>query len=77
MSTAVWAAAEHAAHRGLIAEAGALRASGTRVVLIEPCREDLAAMGLNLMSRKRARFVFDTAMRTVSRQLQSVQPIPA
>jgi NTE family protein len=71
------AAAEHAAHRGLVAEAGALRASGTPVVLIEPGPEDLAAMGLNLMSRKRARFVFDTAMRTVSRQLQSVQPIPA
>ena len=63
--------AEHAAHRSLIAEADALRASGTPVLLIEPGPVDLAAMGLNLMDRKRAHFVFETAVRTVASQLRS------
>jgi NTE family protein len=67
------AASEHAAHRRLMAEADALRASGTPVVLIEPGPEDLAAMGLNLMNRKRAHFVFETAARTVADQLRSAQ----
>jgi NTE family protein len=71
------AVAEHAAHRSLNAEAGALRASGTPVVLIEPGPEDLAAMGLNLMSRKRAHLVFETAVKTVANDLRSVHPIPA
>ena len=71
------AAAEHAAYRSLITEARALRASSTPVVLIEPCPEDLAAMGLNLMNRGRTHLVFETAVRTVGHQLQSVQPIPA
>jgi len=65
--------AEQAAHRTLIAEAGVLRASGTPVVLIEPGPEDLAALGLNLMNRRRAHFVFDTAVQTVGRQLRSAQ----
>jgi len=63
--------AEHAAHRNLIAEADALRASGTPVLLIEPGSADLAAMGLNLMNRKRAHFVFETAVTTVANQLRS------
>lgn len=67
------AAAEHAARRSLMAEADALRASGTAVVLIEPGPEDLAAMGLNLMNRKRAHFVFETAVSTVATQLRSAQ----
>ncbi len=60
-----------AAHRSLTAEADALRASGTPVVLIEPDPEDLAAMGLNVMNRKRGQFVFETARRTVAKQLRS------
>lgn len=71
------AAAEHAAHRSLTAEAGALRASGTQVVLIEPGPEDLAAMGLNLMSRKRAHLVFETAARTVANKLHSAHAVTA
>ncbi len=67
--------AEHAAHRSLIAEAEALRASGTPAVLIEPGPEDLAAMGLNLMNRKRAHFVFETAAKTVANQLRSAPAV--
>jgi hypothetical protein len=43
------------------------------VVLIEPSPEDLAAMGLNLMNRKRGPFVFETARRTVAKQLRSAR----
>jgi NTE family protein len=71
------AVAEHAAHRSLMSEAGALRASGTPVVLIEPGPEDLVAIGLNLMSRKRTHLVFETAVRTVAHRLAAAQPIPA
>lgn len=63
--------AEHAAHRSLSAEADALRGSGTPVLLIEPGPEDLAAMGLNMMNRKRGHFVIETAVRTVAKQLRS------
>jgi NTE family protein len=63
--------AEHAAHRRLMAEAEDLRRSGTPVLLIEPDAEDLAAMGLNLMSAKRSHLVFETALRSVARQLRS------
>jgi NTE family protein len=69
------ALAEQAAHRSLIAEADAVRASGTPVVLIEPGPADLAAMGLNVMNRKRGRFVFETAVRTVAEQLQSAHQL--
>jgi NTE family protein len=65
------ALAEHAAHRRLSAEADALRSSGTPALLIEPDPEALAAMGLNLMSPKRGQLVFETAVRTVARQLRS------
>ncbi len=65
--------AERAAHHSLVAEADALRASGTPVVLIETGPEDLAALGLNLMNRERGPFVFQTARRTVAKQLQSAQ----
>jgi len=75
LTSRLQAVAEHAAHRTLLAEAEALRAAGTRVLLIEPDAEDLAAMGLNLMSAKRGQFVFETALRTVARQLRSA-PIP-
>lgn len=67
--------AERAAHRSLVAEAHTLRAAGTAVLLLEPDAEALAAMGLNLMSAKRGQFVFETALRTVARQLRS-GPIP-
>jgi NTE family protein len=72
--------AEHTAHRSLIVEADALRGSGMPVLLIEPGADDLAAMGLNLMSTERARVAFDTGLRTVAGQVRSFhlpsRPVP-
>ncbi|HYM50504.1 MAG TPA: patatin-like phospholipase family protein [Candidatus Limnocylindrales bacterium] len=62
---------ERTAHRSLEAEAEALRASGISVMLIESGVEDRAAMGLNLMNRKRSQMVVRTAVRTVTQQLGS------
>ena len=42
-------------------EVRALEQAGIRVVRLEPCAEDLAAFGSNLMSPRRRRRVFDTA----------------
>jgi NTE family protein len=39
----------------------ALEQAGIRVARLEPCAEDLAAFGSNLMSPRRRRKVFDTA----------------
>jgi NTE family protein len=51
-------------------EARLLRERGTRVVLIQPTREDLDAMGPNLMSRSNRQGVIETAIRTVAEQLR-------
>jgi len=56
--------------RRLGSEARKLRAAGTRVVLIQPLREDHEAMGPNLMSRRSVEPVIQTAIRTVSAQLR-------
>ncbi len=42
-------------------EVRALEHAGVRVARLEPCAEDLAAFGSNLMSPRRRRGVFDTA----------------
>jgi NTE family protein len=63
--------AERSAHRRLELEAQTLQASGMTVMVIEPEGQDLAAMGLNMMSRKRARLVMETAVRTVTDQLRT------
>lgn len=59
-----------AAHERLERTAERLRREGTKVVLLEPAAEDLAAMGPNLMSRRRRHQVILTAIRTVSKQLE-------
>jgi NTE family protein len=51
-------------------EARQLREGGTRVVLIQPTREDLDAMGPNLMSRRNRHQVIETAIETVAQQLR-------
>jgi NTE family protein len=56
--------------RRLGSEAKKLRAAGTKVVLIQPTREDLAAMGPNLMSTRNRNPVIQTAIRTVGEQLR-------
>jgi NTE family protein len=52
-------------------EARKLRQAGTELVLIQPTREDLDVMGVNLMSRRRRHEVIETAIRTVTEQLRT------
>jgi NTE family protein len=56
--------------RRLGSEARALRAAGTRVVLVQPVTEDHRAMGPNLMSTRNRNPVIETAIRTASEQLR-------
>jgi hypothetical protein len=57
--------------RRLGSEAKKLRATGTRVVLIQPTSEDHAVMGPNLMSTRNRNPVIQTAIRTVGEQLRA------
>ncbi len=50
--------------RSLLREAAALRACGTRVTLLTPGPEDLAAMGANVMDPRRRQPVLDVSLRT-------------
>src|SRR5918998_4092283 len=72
-----WNPAERVAHvfrrgsgRRLGWEARKLRQAGTELVLIQPTREDLDVMGVNLMSTRRRHEVIETAIRTVTEQLR-------
>ncbi len=60
---------QRASGRRLGSEAKKLRAAGAEVVLVQPLREDLRAMGPNLMSPRNRNVVIETARRTVARQL--------
>jgi NTE family protein len=60
---------QRASGRRLGSEAKKLRAAGAEVVLIQPLREDLQAMGPNLMSPRNRNRVIEVARRTVSEQL--------
>jgi NTE family protein len=60
-----------ASGRRLGNERKTLVAAGTEVVLIQPRREDLAAMGPNLMSTRNRNEVIQTAIGTVSEQLRA------
>jgi NTE family protein len=66
---AVNIAFQRASGRRLGSEAKKLRAGGTEVVLIQPVREDLQAMGPNLMSPRNRNRVIEVAQRTVAEQL--------
>ena len=57
--------------RRLGSEAKKLRATGTKVVLIQPVAEDHAAMGPNLMATRNRNPVIQTAIRTVGEQLRA------
>jgi len=50
--------------RSLLRDAQLLRAQGTRVTLLTPGREDLAAMGVNLMDPRRRGPALATSLRT-------------
>ena len=73
-----WNPAERVAHlvrrgsgRRLGWEARKLRQAGTELVLLQPTREDLDGMGINLMSTRRRHQVIETAIRTVTDQLRA------
>ena len=55
--------------RSLLREAEVLRAQGTRVTLLTPGPEDLAAMGVNLMDPRRRAATLETSLRTVAATL--------
>src|SRR5215218_3190313 len=57
--------------RRLCWEARKLRQAGTELVLVQPTREDLDVMGVNLMSTRRRHEVIETAIRTVTEQLRA------
>jgi NTE family protein len=61
---------QRASGRRLGSEAKKLRAAGTEVVLIQPVREDLQAMGPNLMSPRNRNKVIEVAQRTIAEQLR-------
>src|SRR3954447_22043232 len=67
----VAAAMRKVSGRRLGSEAKKLRAAGTKVVLIQPTREDHAVMGANLMSTRNRNPVIETAIRTVGEQLRA------
>jgi len=55
-------------------EAAKVRRAGTRVVVVAPGREDLDAMGRNLMDPSRRRRVLETALRTAPARLAALDP---
>lgn len=58
-------------------EAGKVRRSGTAVTLLGPGREDLEAIGVNLMDHRRRSAVLDTALRTTAAALADTSlPMP-
>jgi NTE family protein len=52
-------------------EVSRLRATGTTVVTLMPRREDLAAIGINLMDARRRALVLETSLLTSPRQLRT------
>ena len=66
-----------AASRRLSEEVRKLREGGTDVLLLEPCAEDLALMGTNLMNPRRRLEVMQQARESVARDLRSrSRPLP-
>ena len=57
--------------RRLGSEARKLRERGTEVVLVQPTKEDLDAMGPNLMSRRNRQRTIEVAQTTVAEQLRT------
>jgi NTE family protein len=55
--------------RRILDEAGKVRRSGTAVTILAPGREDLEAIGVNLMDHRRRNTVLDVALRTTAAAL--------
>jgi NTE family protein len=70
-----------AAGRRLGHEARKLRATGTRVLILQPGEQDVGLMGFNLMSGGRRLEVMEQARRSVATELRAVRarraPLPA
>lgn len=58
----------------VMAEVGRLQAGGTRVTVLTPGPEDLAAMGANLMDGSRRQAVLETSLRTSARFYPATDP---
>jgi NTE family protein len=58
-------------------EAAKVRGAGTRVVVVAPGRDDLDAMGRNLMDPSRRRRVLETSLRTAPARLAALDPTSA
>lgn len=54
-------------------EARKLREAGTQVVILQPSKEDVALMGLNLMSGSRRLKVMEQARKSVARELRRLR----
>ena len=61
--------------RQMLREAGMLRVGGTRVHLLAPTVDDLAAMGPNVMDPARRSEVLETALRTCAAALAEIRPV--
>jgi NTE family protein len=72
LDTALYGVARGATALQRRREVRALERSGARVAVLEPCGEDLGAMGLNPMDRGRSRRTIETAARTVAGRLPGV-----
>jgi NTE family protein len=59
----------------LLREVDLLDAHGIGVTVLTPGPEDLAAIGTNLMDRRRREAVFETALRTVAAELDARRPL--
>jgi NTE family protein len=62
--------------RRILSEAGKVRRSGTPVTILAPGREDLKAIGVNLMDHTRRGAVLDVALRTTAEALADSAPPP-
>ena len=62
--------------RSVLREAEVLRAAGTRVTVLTPGPEDLAAMGVNLMDPRRRQAALNVALRTSAATLATAEGHP-
>ncbi len=62
--------------RSVLREAEVLRAAGTRVTVLTPGPDDLAAMGVNLMDPRRRRAALNVALRTSAATLAAAEGHP-
>ncbi len=60
--------------RQLLNEVHKVEATGARVIVLAPGRDDLVAMGVNLMDPARRQRVLETSLRTSAPRLASLHP---